>query len=197
MGILVEHLTTRSAARVGAGIFPREAMSSFDPSGQGAEHSATRRSKPWESLSLIPSPPLTVLSSLRACRRRIAKAGFDKGGWQVPYFDQESGQVMSEAMAAFDALLLGRKTYEIFASFWPHAPTDDPIAARLNEAPKYVASRTLDSVGWNNSTLRKGDIANEVVRLKETYNQVHTSGSANLVQSLMRYELVNQYNLWL
>src|SRR5215217_1141674 len=74
MGILVEHLTTRSAARVGAGIFPREAMSSFDPSGQGAEHSATRRSKPWESLSLIPSPPLTVLSSLRACRRRIAKA---------------------------------------------------------------------------------------------------------------------------
>jgi dihydrofolate reductase len=122
--------------------------------------------------------------------------GFDKGGWQVPYFDQESGQVMGEAMAAFDALLLGRKTYEIFASFWPHAPADDPNAARLNEAPKYVASRTLDTVEWNNSTLLNGDIADEVARLKEEYNEVHTSGSGNLVQSLMRYELVDQYNLW-
>jgi len=124
------------------------------------------------------------------------EGGFDKGGWQVPYFDQESGQIMGEAMAAFDALLLGRKTYEIFASFWPHAPADDPIAARLNQAPKYVASRTLDTVGWNNSTLLNGDIADEVARLKETYNEVHTSGSGNLVQSLMRDELVDQYSLW-
>jgi dihydrofolate reductase len=124
------------------------------------------------------------------------EGGFDKGGWQVPYFDQESGQAMGEGMAAFDALLLGRKTYEIFAGFWPHAPADDPIAARLNETPKYVASRTLDTVGWNNSTLLKGDIADEVARLKETYNDVHTSGSGNLVQTLMQHELVDQYNLW-
>jgi dihydrofolate reductase len=124
------------------------------------------------------------------------EGGFDKGGWQVPYFDQESGQAMGEGMAAFDALLLGRKTYEIFAGFWPHAPADDPIAARLNEAPKYVASRALDTVGWNNSTLLKGDIADEVARLKETYNEVHTSGSVHLVQSLMQHELVDQYNLW-
>jgi len=124
------------------------------------------------------------------------EGGFDKGGWQVPYFDQESGQAMGQGMAAFDALLLGRKTYEIFAGFWPHAPADDPIATRLNEAPKYVASRTLDTVGWNNSTLLKGDIADEVARLKETYREVHTSGSGNLVQSLMQHELVDQYNLW-
>ena len=124
------------------------------------------------------------------------EGGFDKGGWQVPYFDQESGQVMGEAMAASDALLLGRKTYEIFAGFWPHAPADDPIATRLNETPKYVASRTLNTVEWNNSTLLKGDIADEVARLKETYNEVHTSGSGNLVQSLMRSGLVDQYNLW-
>jgi dihydrofolate reductase len=124
------------------------------------------------------------------------EGGFDQGGWQVPYFDEESGQVMSEGMAAFDALLLGRKTYEIFAGYWPYAPSENPIAVRLNEAPKYVASRTLDSVAWRNSILLKGDIADEVARLKERYNEIHTSGSGNLVQSLMQHGLVDQYNLW-
>jgi dihydrofolate reductase len=125
------------------------------------------------------------------------EGGFDQGGWQVPYFDEESGQVITEAIAAFDALLLGRKTYEIFAGYWPYALADDPIAVRLNEAPKYVASRTIDGVGWNNSTLLKGDIADEVPRLKERYDQIHTSGSGNLVQSLMQEGLVDQYNLWI
>jgi dihydrofolate reductase len=124
------------------------------------------------------------------------EGGFDHGGWQVPYFDEESGQVMTEAIAAIDALLLGRKTYEIFAGYWPYAPADDPIAAKLNEAPKYVASRTLDAVGWSNSTLLKGDIADEVARLKEAHEEIHTSGSGNLVQSLMKDELVDQYNVW-
>jgi dihydrofolate reductase len=124
------------------------------------------------------------------------EGGFDQGGWQVPYFDQESGQVMSEAIATFGALLLGRKTYEIFAGYWPYAPADDPIAARLNEAPKYMASRTLEAVAWHNSTLLKGDIADEVARLKEAYEEIHTSGSGNLVQSLMKDDLVDQYNVW-
>jgi dihydrofolate reductase len=124
------------------------------------------------------------------------EGGFDQGGWQVPYFDEESGQVMTEAITGFDALLLGRKTYEIFAGYWPYAPADDPIAVRLNEAPKYVASRTHDAVGWNNSTLLKGDIADEVARLTEAYDEIHTSGSGNLVQSLMKDELVDQYNVW-
>jgi dihydrofolate reductase len=124
------------------------------------------------------------------------EGGFDQGGWQVPYFDEESGQVMSEAIATFGALLLGRKTYEIFAGYWPYAPVDDPIAARLNEAPKYVASRTLEAVAWHNSTLLKGDIADEVARLKEAYEEIHTSGSGNLVQSLMKDDLVDQYNVW-
>jgi dihydrofolate reductase len=123
--------------------------------------------------------------------------GFDHGGWQVPYFDEESGEVITEALAAFDALLLGRKTYEIFAGYWPYAPADDPIAVRLNEAAKYVASRTLGSVGWKNSTLLKGDIADEVSQLKGRYNEIHTSGSGNLIQSLMRHNLVDQYNVWL
>jgi dihydrofolate reductase len=99
-------------------------------------------------------------------------------------------------MAAFDALLLGRKTYEIFAGYWPYAPSDDPIAKMLNEAPKYVASRTLDTLTWQNSTLLEGDIADEVAQLKESYNEIHTSGSGNLVQSLMRQGMVDQYNLW-
>jgi len=124
------------------------------------------------------------------------EGSFDHGGWQVPYFDEESGQVMGEAMAAFDALLLGRKTYQIFESYWPNAPADDPFATRLNEAPKYVASRTLDNVAWKNSTLLKGDIADDVRRLKREYDEVHTSGSGNLVQSLMRNELVDLYNVW-
>jgi dihydrofolate reductase len=124
------------------------------------------------------------------------EGGFDHGGWQVPYFDEESGEVMTETLAAFDAMLLGRKTYEIFAGYWPYAPADDPIAARLNEAPKYVASRTLDSVGWKNSTLLKDDLAGEVARLKEQHNEIHTSGSGDLVQSLMQQGLVDQYNLW-
>ena len=124
------------------------------------------------------------------------EGGFHQGGWQVPYFDEESGQVMTEAITGFDALLLGRKTYEIFAGYWPYAPADDPIATRLNEAPKYVASRTLDALGWNNSTLLKGDIADEVARLTEAYDEIHTSGSGNLVQSLMKNELVDQYNVW-
>jgi dihydrofolate reductase len=124
------------------------------------------------------------------------EGGFDQGGWQVPYFDEESGQVMTEAITGFDALLLGRKTYEIFAGYWPYAPADHPIATRLNQAPKYVASRTLDALGWNNSTLLKGDIADEVARLTEAYDEIHTSGSGNLVQSLMKDELVDQYNVW-
>jgi dihydrofolate reductase len=124
------------------------------------------------------------------------EGGFDHGGWQVPYFDEESGEVMTETLAAFDAMLLGRKTYEIFAGYWPYAPADDPIAARLNEAPKYVASRTLDSVGWKNSTLLKDDLAGEVARLKGQHNEIHTSGSGDLVQSLMQQGLVDQYNLW-
>jgi dihydrofolate reductase len=124
------------------------------------------------------------------------EGGFDQGGWQVPYFDEESGQVMAEGLAAFDALLLGRKTYEIFAGYWPYGPADDPIAVRLNEAPKYVASRTLDTVAWNNSMLLDGDLADGVARLKQEYQEIHTSGSGNLVQSLMQQELVDQYNVW-
>src|SRR5512142_2354751 len=88
------------------------------------------------------------------------EGGFAHGGWQAPYFDEASGRLVSEGMADADGFLLGRKTYEIFASYWPRI-TDpgNPIATALNSRPKYVASRSLERVTWNNSRLLEGDVA--------------------------------------
>jgi dihydrofolate reductase len=124
------------------------------------------------------------------------EAGFEYGGWQAPYVDEESGKVIGDHLAGLEALLLGRKTYEIFAAYWPTQPASDPIAARLNGAPKYVASRTLDSVGWTNAQLIEGDVAEAVVRLKGQFGRVDVIGSGNLVQTLLRNELVDRLHLW-
>ena len=124
------------------------------------------------------------------------EAGFEYGGWQAPYFDEESGKVITDHIAGLEALLLGRKTYEIFASYWPQQPATDPIAARLNGAPKYVASRTLEAVGWANSTLLEGDVPEAVARLKGQFGRVDVIGSGNLVQTLLRNDLVDRLNLW-
>src|SRR5262245_60270199 len=95
------------------------------------------------------------------------EGGFRHGGWLVPYFDQKLGEVMTKWTKRAGAFLLGRKTYEIFAGSWPKA-TDpaDEIATALNTRPKFVASRTLDKVEWNNSILLKGDVAEEGAQLK-------------------------------
>ena len=122
--------------------------------------------------------------------------GFSLGGWSVNYWDDEMGRVMGEIMGGPFDLLLGRKTYEIFAAYWPHA-TDQPGAKPLNDARKYVASRTLTSVDWNNSVLLEGDVAEAVRTLKEEEGpelQVH--GSANLFQTLLRHELIDEFHLW-
>jgi dihydrofolate reductase len=124
------------------------------------------------------------------------EGGFEYGGWQIPLFDDTSGQVISEQMAELDALLLGRKTYEIFASYWPHAADDDPIAATLNNVPKHVASRTLASAEWQNSSLIDGEVAAEVPALKDRYEAIRVIGSGDLVQTLMRHRLVDVYNVW-
>ena len=92
--------------------------------------------------------------------------GFTHGGWSVNYWDDHMGEVMGEALSRPFDLLLGRKTYEIFAAHWPHA-SDEAGGAVLNNARKYVASRTLDAVEWQNSTLLEGDVAEAVARLKE------------------------------
>jgi dihydrofolate reductase len=122
--------------------------------------------------------------------------GFTHGGWSVNYWDDQMGQVMGEAMSRPLDLVLGRKTYEIFAAHWPHA-TDDPGAKRLNDATKYVASRTLRSLDWSNSVLIEGDVGEGIAALKQQEGpelQVH--GSANLIQTLLRNELIDEYRLW-
>src|SRR5919106_1524788 len=111
--------------------------------------------------------------------------GFTHGGWQAPLVDQESGNAMFEQARTMDALLLGRRTYEIFAAYWPRAPEEIPFTGLLNAVPKYVASRTLaDPLAWQGSTLLTGDLAESITALKERHRDVHVIGSLDLVQSL-------------
>ncbi len=125
------------------------------------------------------------------------EGGFKHGGWSVNYWDDVMGQLIVEATLQAGALLLGRKTYEIFAAHWPHVSDEDPIAAKLNGVAKYVASRTLDEVTWNNSTLIQGDVADAVARLKEQPGgEIQVTGSADLIQTLMEHDLVDEYRLW-
>ena len=122
--------------------------------------------------------------------------GFRYGGWLVPYFDAGTGQFMSEVFERVDAFLLGRGTYQIFASHWPRVTDpNDLIAGRLNALPKHVASRSLERVDWHNSSLLR-DVVAEVAALKVKYDrelQVH--GSAGLAQTLLEHDLVDEYNV--
>jgi dihydrofolate reductase len=124
------------------------------------------------------------------------RGGFEHGGWARPYGDEVMGRVMGEGMAKGGALLLGRRTYEDFAAFWPKQ-RDNPFTPVLNERRKYVASRTLqEPLPWVNSTLLEGDAADAVARLKqEQDDDLGVLGSGELVQSLMRRNLVDQYLL--
>jgi dihydrofolate reductase len=124
--------------------------------------------------------------------------GFDHGGWLVPHFDDMMGQVMDDWIQGADGLLLGRKTYQIFAAHWPYVTGDDPIARKFNSVRKHVVSRTLDRVDWNNSTLIKGDAVEAITRIKDQPGaelQVH--GSGDLIQTLLEHDLVDQFRLWI
>ena len=125
--------------------------------------------------------------------------GFEHGGWSFPYADEDMGRIMDEQFAGMEALLLGRRTYEIFAAHWPRVTDEtDPVASRLNEMPKHVASRTLDTVTWNNSHLIRGDLAEAVTELKQRYDgEINVQGSSNLIQSLQRHDLVDEYRLFI
>jgi dihydrofolate reductase len=125
--------------------------------------------------------------------------GFEQGGWLVPYVDVDMGKFVAEWFAAADAFLLGRKTYEIFAGYWPKVTDqNDPVATKLNSLPKYVVSNSLDHVEWNNSRLIKGDdVVGGITRLKHSPGrelQVH--GSGDLGQTLIAHDLIDQYRLW-
>jgi dihydrofolate reductase len=126
------------------------------------------------------------------------RGGFAHGGWAAPYMDEVMGRVAAEGMAGQGALLLGRRTYQDFHSFWPHQ-TDNPFTEVLDSTRKYVASTTLaEPLPWRNSTLLEGDAAEAVARLKEQPGEDLTVlGSGELVQSLRRHDLVDRYVLLL
>ena len=119
--------------------------------------------------------------------------GFQHGGWLVPYFDEKFVEIMTDWSKRAGAFLLGRKTYEMFAASWPKS-TDpaDEIAAALNTRPKFVASRTLDATNWNNSHLLKGDISEEIAKLKaQDGGEIQVHGSSDLLQTLLKHNLVD------
>ncbi|MGZ4131244.1 MAG: dihydrofolate reductase family protein [Actinomycetota bacterium] len=121
---------------------------------------------------------------------------FAWGGWSVNYWDEPMGRVMGEAMAAPFDLLLGRRTYDIFAAHWPKA-VDDPGAKPLNDATKYVASRGRPSLDWGPSVLIEEDAAEGVAALKRADGpELQVRGSGNLVQTLLGHGLVDEFRLW-
>jgi dihydrofolate reductase len=123
---------------------------------------------------------------------------FEHGGWSFPYDDEDFGAAVAAWMEKADGFLLGRKTYQIFAGFWPQvADPANPVARKLNELPKYVASTTLSSVDWNNSTLLGSDVVAEVGKLKERPGgELQLHGSGQLAQTLIDADLIDEYWLY-
>ena len=123
--------------------------------------------------------------------------GFSLGGWMFAYGDE----VMDLSASGFDGkdreLVLGRRTYEIFEAYWPYQPDDHPIARTLNAARKYVASRTLTMLHWNNSTPLHGDVVSAIIALKaQSGPDLQIIGSGNLIQTLQAASLIDEYNVW-
>jgi dihydrofolate reductase len=114
--------------------------------------------------------------------------------WHFPYFNDEMGAAVGAMMAGNDAMLLGRKTYAEFASYWPTADPDDPVTAQMNGTRKYVVSTTLTDPAWQNSTVVNGDVTAELTRLKQD-QQLGTTGSGTLVRWLLEQGLLDELHL--
>src|SRR5687768_2899190 len=120
---------------------------------------------------------------------------FAFGGWQAPYTDDATGDSIMSSIERTDALLLGRRTYDIFAAFWPFQPAEDPVAAKFAAIPKYVVSRTLQDPSWADTTVLPDAAA--VGRLRDEFDEVHTWGSGVLLRSLLAEGLLDRLNLWM
>jgi dihydrofolate reductase len=119
--------------------------------------------------------------------------GFKYGGWMVPFFDDSFGETMAEQMSGNSDLLLGRKTFEIFASYWPQHESQWP---GINKVTKYVASHSPLKLGWENSIQLKGDAAEEIKKLKaQNGSDLQVHGSGNFIQTLLEHDLVDEF--WL
>lgn len=124
--------------------------------------------------------------------------GFAFGGWQAPLFDDTVGEQVGAGMAGMDALLLGRRTYDIFAAYWPQQEggVDSDIARLFNRLPKYVASRGTPALDWAGSTRLGSDLASAVREVRERHENIHVIGSLNLVQTLLAERLFDRLTLW-
>jgi dihydrofolate reductase len=120
---------------------------------------------------------------------------FAFGGWQAPFADKAIGASIMSSIERTDALLLGRRTYDIFSSYWPFQSADDPVAAKFASIPKYVVSRTLEDPSWADTTVLPDPKA--VAPLRDQFSEVHTWGSGQLLRGLLAEGLLDRLNLWM
>jgi dihydrofolate reductase len=124
--------------------------------------------------------------------------GFAFGGWQAPLIDETVGAQVDEGIDAMDALLLGRRTYDIFAGYWPHqvGGANDKIARKFDDVPKYVASRGEPELPWRDSHLIGEDVAAQVEAIRDRHREIHVIGSIDFARTLVAGGLFDQLNLW-
>jgi dihydrofolate reductase len=127
------------------------------------------------------------------------EGGFKHGGWQMKFWDDAAGRIIDEQLAETQALLLGRKTYDIFAAYWPNATEDLEVADKFNSVPKYVVSTTLKSADWQGTTIIRSNLAQEVGKAKQQAGPgvLAVIGSGKLAQTLIKEGLVDEYRLWI
>ncbi|MFF2507774.1 dihydrofolate reductase family protein [Streptomyces sp. NPDC058067] len=125
-------------------------------------------------------------------------SGFPFGGWQAPLLDEVTGAQILAAYEGTDALLLGRRTYDIFAAYWPHQKggEDNEIATLFNRVPKYVASRGRPDLSWDGSSQLGPNLADAVCEIRERHENIKVVGSLNLVQTLLSEKLFDRLDLW-